>query len=1104
MSEAALGQLSVRSGRLHYRDDMRFGVLGPVAVWTDDGDPVKVPELKVRALLADLLVQDGRSVSADRLVDDLWGEEPPGNPAAALQNKVWQLRKALGEAEPGGRDLVVSRPPGYLLQVDAGAVDADRFAALTDRARASDDPRTRATLLADALALWRGPALADFGDEEFARPAIARLEEQRLVALEEQAEARLKLGEHSLLVGELGDLVARHPLRERLRAAQLRALYRAGRQSEALASYAELRDRLADELGLDPGSALVALHQRILQQDPTLDVTSTPATSSARPRTNLPAQLTGLVGRENAVGEVRALLDRVRLVTLTGSGGVGKTRLAVETAAQLTDSYPDGVWLIELAALGRVGDGDMVGALATEIMTVLGIREDAAGERVILPELLAGALRAKDLLLVLDNCEHLVTPVAELAELLLHTVPGLRILATSQEALGIGGEQLWTVPPLGLPDPGADAEPEALERASAVRLFVERAAAAAPGFAVDADNARAVAAICRRLDGIPLALELAATRVRALGVHELLARLDDRFRVLASGHRGAPPRQQTLRAMIDWSWQLLSEPERIALRRLAVHAEGCTLEAAEEVCAGDDLPAEDIMDLLAHLVDRSLVVAADRAGGLRYRLLESVAAYCVDRLREAGELERVRERHDRYYVDLAERADSRLRGCDQRQWLERLDAESANLRGALDGAAQRGDAASALRLVNGVTWYWFLRGRLAEALRSLDVALAVDGDAPGPGRAMATALRTGIGLLTGETAGSAARVDAALRHYDGVDDPGGRARAEWFLSFATSSLGDPTVSENLANRALVTFRERADRWGIAAALVTAAGHAIVRGDLTAFKQHGEQSFALFRELGDRWGLLRATEELGGFAEVTGDYEQATRLHRDGLRMAEELGLWTQAADRLSWLGRTALLLGDYAQSRELHERARRLATEQRYGPGMGFAEIGLALTARREGKLDMAETLLRTVLERGHRVDFAQDEPEPMHPTPHALILAELGFVAEQRGDAQAARALHLDGLDLARGIGDPRAVALALEGLAGAHTVAGRHDQAARLLGAAAAARQSVGAPLAHGERGDVDRISERARAALGPDAFAAELDKGAALDLDTVADWA
>ncbi|TMR17987.1 tetratricopeptide repeat protein, partial [Nonomuraea turkmeniaca] len=979
---------------------MRFGVLGPLTVWTADGEPVRVVETKVRALLADLLIHAGRTVSADRLIEDLWGDRPPGNAPAALRVKASQLRGVLGD-----RELVAYRAPGYVLRVEPDAVDAGRFEALLANARRADDPRGRAALLREALELWRGGAYAEFADEPFAQAAVARLEERRLAAVEELAEARLELGEPALVAADLGELVAAHPLRERLRAVHVRALYLAGRQSEALAAYEDLRRRLADELGLDPGPELAALRQAILRQDPALDV------AAVRPRTNLPARLSGLVGREAAVAEVRALLLANRLVTLTGPGGVGKTRLALAAASQGA-GLGGAAWLVELAAV-RPHAG--VVEVAEAVGGVLGLRDDVPGPMV---DRLAAALEGKGTLLVLDNCEHVVEQVATLTARLLRAAPELRIMATSQESLRIEGERLWSVPPLA---------PEA-----AVELFAARA-----GIEPDAD----VAEICARLDGLPLALELAATRMRALTPRQLADRLDDRFRVLASGARDAPARQQTLRAMIDWSWELLSPDERVVLRRLAVHADGCTLEAAEEVCAE---PGVDVLDLLARLVDRSLVV---RAGGTRFRLLESVAAYCQERLREAAEADLIALRHVRYYTALAERAEPYLRGHEQQRTLALLDAEGANLRVALETAVRLGAAGEAVRLVNAMAWYWVLRGRLGEGRRALESALAV-GDA-----AETRVWLAGMRMLAGQPDAP----DTAL--FEAIEDPLVRARAKWFTGFALYGYDDLSASMSLVRQALEVFRELGDTWGTAAALNVLARHAAMRGDLEALRRDGEQGLALFRKVGDRWGEMRAAENLGTLAEITGDYGQAAALRREGLRMAEELGLWSSVPDALSRLGRIALLTGDYESADDYHERARRLAAAQSNRPAEEFAELGLALVARRRGRLEEAERRLRKWL------DWVRDVAGAAGA---ALILAELGFAAEQRGDAAAALELQSQGLAVARKIGDPRATALALEGLAGARALAGRHEEAGVLLGQAAALRSSVGAPLPAGERGD------------------------------------
>jgi predicted ATPase/DNA-binding SARP family transcriptional activator len=1061
-----------------YRACMFFGVLGPLAVWTADGEPVPVPGLKVRALLAVLLVHEGRPAPAARLIDALWGEHLPGDPAGTLSGKVTQLRRALERAEPGGRQLVASPPPGYRLRIDADAVDAHRFRALTARARETADPRARAGLLADALALWRGPAFADFADEPFARTAAARLTEERLAALEDHAEARLALGEHTELAAELAELLAAHPLRERLRAAHMRALYRSGRPSEALDSFEELRVRLADELGLDPGPDLAALHRAVLARDPAL---APPAPSPAvRPRTNLPAALSELIGRDEAVTAIRARLATDRLVTLTGPGGVGKTRLALETAGGLIDDFSDGVWLAELGGL----DPGSAGGPADVVMAALDVRDmTGAADRLV------NALRTRRLLLVLDNCEHVIEQAAELAGRLLRGCPGPRILATSREPLGLPGENVWAVPPLEVPG-RADTDVARLARSSAVRLFVARAAAAAPGFALTADTAPAVAVLCRRLDGIPLALELAATRVRALGVAELVARLDDRFRLLAVGRRDGPARQQTLMAMIDWSWDLLTEPERVVLRRLAVHADGCALEAAEEVCAGPGaVDPAGVAGLLARLVDRSLVAVAHGPDGPRYRLLESVAAYCGDRLAAAGEAERVRDRHGRYYAELAERAEERLYGHDQHRWLRRLDSETANLRSALDHAVRRRDAERALRLVCALAWYWFLRGRLAEARRSLRTVLSADQRSPVALRARAAAWLAGIEVLLGEPDPEAGRV------CERVADPAGRARAEWFLAYAETDLGDvPAVDERL-ERALTVFRDTGDRWGTAAVLSTRAKLGYLRADLKALERDGEQSAELFRELGDRWGLLQATAWLGGLAEMVGDHVKATRLHLEGLRMAEELGLWTEVSVRLAWLGWIAMQQADYAQARDLSGQALRLAAEQGFRVGETFAEIGVAFAARRQGDLDLAERHLNRLLRAAGPEDDGQAPPLYL-----SLVLTELGFVAGLRGQAAEARRLNLRALRASRTLGAPRGVAMALEGLAGAVGLAGDHETSARLLGAADSARRAASVPAAPSEQVEIDRITSATRTALGEAAFAAAYQDGAAQTPDDI----
>ncbi|MEV5311215.1 BTAD domain-containing putative transcriptional regulator, partial [Streptomyces sp. NPDC052610] len=1042
---------------------MRFGVLGPLEVRTATGRPVRVPELKVRTLLAGLIADHGRVVPAARLVEALWAGAPPARPAASLQAKVSQLRRALEDAEEGARDLVVHQAPGYLLRAAPDAVDAGRFRALVAHARALEDPRARAASLADALALWRGPAFADFAGEPFVRAAVAGLEEERLTAVEEHLEARLDLGEHGLLVGELTALVAAHPLRERLRMAHMRALHRLGRSSEALDSHADLRRRLAGEPGLAPGEAIDTLRKAILRGDPAPGGATAPPepAPTTRPRTNLPLPANDLVGREDAVAEGRRLLARHRLVTFTGPGGVGKTRLAVAAAAGLVGEFPDGVWLVELAGLGSVDENHGI-CPSQQVLAALDIREspgsaaaEADGQGCRSDRRLEEFAASRRMLLVLDNCEHLVDDVAALARRLLERAPGVTLLATSQEPLRVPGETVWPVPPLELPD---STEPDALERSSAVRLFVERARSADPSFVVDAGTAPAVAAICRRLDGIPLALELAATRVRALGAHQLLERLDDRFRVLNSGYRGAPHRQRTLQATLEWSWSLLTPEERTLLRRLSVHVDGCTLEAAEEVCAGGDLAAADVVDVLARLVDRSLLVRADTPSGTRYRMPESVAAYAQARLAESGEAERVARRHAAHYAGLAEEARPHLNGPEQRRWLRRLSAESGNFRRTLRELRGARSAEPALRLVNALAWFWILRGRLTEAHRALSSALETAVPPPGPEGseagllvAEAAAWRDGVRLLLGELKPEDHRPAPGQDTAPTARTPG-LARAEWFVGHALWEVGALAAAERQNDAALADFQALDDAWGVAAALSSRAELAMTRGDLASLHDDASEARARFIRLGDAWGELKAAQALAAHAEIVAAYEQAARLHREGLRIAESLELWPEVSSRLTGLGRIALLSERHDEADAFHRRALRLAVEQGNQPAEQMAELGLALGARRRGDLDAAEAHLRPWLDwnRSRGADIGV-----------ALILAELGFCAELRGDAGRSLALHRDGLAAALASADPRAVALALEGLAGAHALGGRPARAARLLGTAEATRERSGAPL-------------------------------------------
>jgi len=707
-----------------------FGVLGPVEVRPPGAAPAQLAP-SVRALLARLALAPGRVVSVDALTDALWGEDLPGDAANALQLRVSKLRRALVAAGVPG-DVLVTQAPGYRLAVEPDAVDAVRFERLLARTRSlAADPAAALAALDEALALWRGPALADVGDAEWAAAEALRLDELRLGAREDRLELLLDAGRHAEATGELERLAALHPLRERLHGMLVLALYRAGRQADALAAYHRLRERLADELGIDPSPEVQALATAVLRQQvpgprtPVAAPTPPPPPAAPPAAPALPARLSAVLGRGRDVATALQQLRAGRLVTLTGPGGVGKTTLALEVARAAVPHVDGEVRLVRLAAVEPGGD------VAEVMARQLGVQAVGGGAAALAA--VTGFVGERPLLLVVDNCEQVVDAAAVVVEQLLAACPGVRVLATSREALAVPGEVQVAVHPLDLP-PGDDE----IDASPAVQLFVERARAVRPSFALTAANAPLVASICRRLDGVPLALELAAARVKALPLEDIAARLDDRFALLTAGPRTAEARHRTLRAALDWSHDLLTDAERTVLRRLSVFRGGWTVGAAEDVCAGDGIERAEVLDLLLRLVDRSLVVSAADSG--RFRLLVTIRDYAAERLREAGEADAVRERHLWHFTAHAQQNGAVT--CWGGDGWHRMLAEHDNLRAALDFALDRArraqrpeDVDAGLRLANAMVWFWQYNLR-HEGLAVLSALLALPGGSPG-GRALA-------------------------------------------------------------------------------------------------------------------------------------------------------------------------------------------------------------------------------------------------------------------------------------------------------------------------------------------------------------------------------
>jgi predicted ATPase/DNA-binding SARP family transcriptional activator len=751
---------------------VQFRILGPVQADGPDG-PVAVGGPRHRLLLATLLTSPGVPVPSERLVEALWDGAPPRKATELLHVRMSELRKNL-RCMP---DLIVTRRPGYLLDIDPGQVDAHRFEqeALDGRRALGDgDAAVAARRLAAALDLWRGPALADIATRQFAQPLIARLENLRTQAVEDRIAATLELGGHRDVLAQLEALVREHPLHERHRRQLMLALYRDGRQNEALQSYQQGVERLRDELGVDPGRDLQAMRMSILRHDPAL---AAPATVHApRPQEpELPVPFTSFVGRDAEIDSTCTQLDASRLVTLTGVGGSGKSRLAIEVAHLRREAFPDGVRVVELAA---VSDPSLIEAT---VGTAVGAREQPQQP---VRAAIVGHLRSRSVLLVLDNCEHLVDRVADLTLYLLGHVPGLRVLCTSRERLGITGEVVLPVPGLSLPPPDA-VDAEAVRASSAVRLFVDRASAAQPHFRLTDGNASAVAEIVRRLDGLPLSIELAAARTSAFSVAQISHGLRDRFRMLSRGSRDALPRHQTLRAVVDWSYALLTEREQRLFDALSVFAGGFSYGAAAAVY-GDE-PG----DLLARLVDKSLIVAdTGELAEYRYRMLETLRAYGLEGLERRTIAAELRNEHARHYLELATAAATGLRNAELGEWLDRLGTEHGNLRAAMDWALGNGDVGTAAGIASTLYPFWDLRGHYSEGRDWLRRVLAGRGSLPPAVRARTLMGAATLAVIQGDMDESVTACREAAELGEAAGDDAVVAHALQYLGFVSTLIGD--------------------------------------------------------------------------------------------------------------------------------------------------------------------------------------------------------------------------------------------------------------------------------------------------------------------------
>jgi predicted ATPase/DNA-binding SARP family transcriptional activator len=995
---------------------MEFRILGLLEVVLD-GRALELRAAKVRALLGMLLISPNRVVSIERLAEGLWGYDHPPSAVNTLQGYMSQLRKALRG------DSIQTRSPGYLLAVDEDRIDAIRFERLLDegrRARASGHPNRAVSVLGQALGLWRGEALADFTYAEWAQTAIARLQEQRLVATEEWIEARLELGEHSEVLAELDGLVTAHPLRERLWAARILALYRSGRQADALRAYQELRRALGEELGIAPSPALAALEESVLRQRASLEWRPGDRLS------HLPVARSTFVGRDQELIELKKLVQETALLTVVGAGGIGKTRLAVEVAGALSGDYEE----VRLAELAALTDPALV---VPEIARACDVREETG--RALL-DTLVDALRMRHLLLVLDNCEHLVETAAGVADAILRGAPHVSILATSRQPLRIEGERVWRVP--SLPVPLTDnLAPESLLSFDSVRLFATRAADIDARFKMTPENASAVAQLCRRLDGIPLALELAAARIATLSPAQIAARLDDRFRLLRGGSRAAMPRHQTLSAAVEWSYDLCSMPEQCLFRRLSVFAGGFSLAAAEAICADDLLPNDDILDRLAGLVDRSLVLVHLSGGEPRYDLLETLRAFGSERLSATGERRAVQDRHLQFYFDLATRAEAgirRARGpeashASQHAWLDLLELEHDNLRAGLMHAVGTEDG---IRLAAALGRFWDLRNHFTEGQGWLLRALAA---------------------------------------------PGGEAdhhRLQGLNALATLLIrsGQYVKAQELFNEALQGATRLGDEELMATALTGLGGLAGFRTELALSRQLHEDALEKWRAVEDDYGVAWALGSLSWVASNQCDFVVARQLQEQSLAIRRAIGDEQGVAWSLASLARVAMAQGDHAEGRRHLEEAVTMCGRLGYQSDMLVAQIHFGELERASGNLDRARSLLEESAALARRIGS-------QHLTLWSLLY--LAGVVQEQGEHAYADRLVAEAISLATALQNKLAVAQGLEIKAHSALLANDYQRASRLLGAAGSLRASIGASVPPYRQQEHNRMSELIRSRMG-----------------------
>ena len=936
-----------------------FGILGELQV-VQAGQPRDLGSLRQRSLLARLLVRAGQPISTDRLLEELWPEEVPDKARHTLHVYISRVRAVLGD----GRDRLESDTTGYRLRIEPDELDALRFERLSSEGRdalAEDRPEAASEALAAALSLWRGPALVEFADEPFAEAEATRLDQLRLGTQEDRIRADLALGRHAELVEQLRTLTLEQPFREALWEQYMLALYRSGRQAEALQVFGEARLHLAEELGIEPGPALKRMEQRVLAQDPELDLApkrdrgTRPA--AVGPRHNLPLQRTTFVGRERDLAIARELLGASRLLTLTGAPGSGKTRMGLRLAAEQLQAYPDGVLFVSLAS---VSDSMRIEPTITAALDELDSNDERSGAHL---DDLVTRVCDRRCLVVLDNCEQLAGGFEAVGRLL-DAAPDLTVLATSRAPLELAGEQEFPVLPLELPPPNLPPDPAALRSYDAVALLVARARAADPSFDVTGENAAAIAGIVRRLDGLPLAIELGASRLRLLTPQGLLERLEHRLPLLTAGPSDTIARHQALRDAIAWSYELLDEPERQLFRRLGMFVNAFTVDAAAFMA---ERTSDDVLSGLESLLAQSLLYRPVDVGEARFAMLQTLREFAVERLEDAGELEEARCRHASYYLQLAETPVGGPEAGAADALVGRLLPEIEDIRTALQGCAKEADRQTGLRL-SAASWrVWQPAGRLSEGRELLEQLLAEPGPEPAL-RAEALTALAGMAYWQADFSRAWSCYEEALRLFRELGDRAHEADVLYGLSTTATWRGDPARGRHLAAEAREAFEELGLRPKVGETLM-AEGLALWQlREYAAARPLWEEALAISREFG---ADTLAVTEVGGLAGIeyhTGARADAVRIGLDALDQACALG----NSDLCVWmLDLVAAFVADRDPERAVMIAGAADSMRRASGGGMGLEEIHIE-PARTAAARSLTEDELEHAWKQGRALDLEE------------------------------------------------------------------------------------------------------------------------------------